>query len=257
MNRFYKISFLLAVTCAGLIAAYLIPPLAQDPSYHNFADQRTLHGVANYWNSLSNLLFILIGLFGLYSSSRTLPHSPIDKLQTMYTLFFTGAILVGFGSAFYHLNPSNDTLVWDRLPMTISFMTFFSIIIAQYISLKAGKLIFYPMLVVGVIAVLYWHKTEQLAVGDIRPYAVIQFLPMILIPFILVLFGKSQQYTSYIWAVLIAYLLSKLSENFDMQIYEYTTHISGHSLKHLIASSGVLFFYLYFRKQIQIADDRV
>jgi hypothetical protein len=35
-----------------------------------------------------------------------------------WTLFFAGVTAVGFGSSYYHLNPNDATLVWDRLPVS-------------------------------------------------------------------------------------------------------------------------------------------
>jgi hypothetical protein len=37
-----------------------------------------------------------------------------------WTLFFAGVTAVGVGSTYYHLNPDNATLVWDRLPVSLS-----------------------------------------------------------------------------------------------------------------------------------------
>lgn len=173
----------------------------------------------------------------------------------MYTLFFTAAILIAVGSGYYHLNPSNTTLVFDRLPMSIAFMAFFSIIIAEYLSLNLGRLLFLPLLATGMIAVIYWFKTEQLGAGDIRPYLLIQFMPMILIPLILLLFKNGRQSSFYIWATLGAYVLSKLAEYMDADIYTATGFISGHSIKHLLAAAGILFIYLHFRRQRNPAYD--
>ena len=36
-------------------------------------------------------------------------------------VLFLGILLTGFGSAYYHLEPNDQTLFWDRLPMAISF----------------------------------------------------------------------------------------------------------------------------------------
>ena len=54
---------LMVISLAGLL---LLPPISQDQSYHQFADQRTLLGVPNFWNVVSNLPFIAIGAAGLW-----------------------------------------------------------------------------------------------------------------------------------------------------------------------------------------------
>ena len=57
--------FLVAVTAAGIAAAFWFSPIPQDPAYHGFADRRTLFGIPNFWNVFSNLPFVLVGAFGL------------------------------------------------------------------------------------------------------------------------------------------------------------------------------------------------
>ena len=44
-----RIPVLLLVTTCGIIVALLLPPIAQPPGYHDFADQRSLsgHGAAH------------------------------------------------------------------------------------------------------------------------------------------------------------------------------------------------------------------
>lgn len=255
MTKTKKILLLLLASCVCIIAATLVPPVAQDPTYHNFSDTRALYGIANFWNVASNGPFILFGLFGLYKTTRNIYNQDTKKLQRAYTLFFTSAMLVGIGSSYYHLNPSTDALLWDRLPMSIAFMSLFSIIVAEYISLTAGRLLLIPLLAVGAASVIYWLHTEQLGMGDLRPYAVVQFLPMLLIPAILILFKSAATSSKYIWALLLMYLLSKASEYFDVYIFNLLGDISGHSIKHLLSSLGLLFFYLHFNKRVKITHE--
>ncbi|MGA8954423.1 MAG: hypothetical protein WB503_03410, partial [Pseudolabrys sp.] len=100
---------LLALMAASLVGLLLLPAIAQDQSYHEFADQRTLFGIPNFWNVVSNFPFVAIGAVGLWQFRR---NPAIDVL-------FLGILLTGFGSAYYHLDPNDRTLFWDRLPMAI------------------------------------------------------------------------------------------------------------------------------------------
>jgi len=61
---------LLGLMVASLATLPLLPPIAQDPSYHQFADQRTLLGIPNFWNVVSNLPFVLVGTMGLWQFGR-------------------------------------------------------------------------------------------------------------------------------------------------------------------------------------------
>jgi hypothetical protein len=51
--------------------------------------------------------------------------------------FFAGVGLTAFGSAYYHLEPTNDRLLWDRLPMTVAFMGLFAAVLSERVRLRA------------------------------------------------------------------------------------------------------------------------
>ena len=155
-------------------------PIAQDPGYHLFHDDRTLLGIPNFWNVISNLPFLFAGLMGMQWVAMATPDNCLRQLRPAYYILFLGISFVAAGSDYYHLGPVNSTLVWDRLPMTIAFMALFSLVIGEFISIRAGQLLLLPLLVCGIISVVYWHITEGKGVGDLRLYALVQFLPMLL-----------------------------------------------------------------------------
>ncbi len=240
----FKLILTLGVILAGTIVAFFIPRIPQDPSYHDFIDQRMVFGIPNFWNIVTNVPFVIAGALGLYVCNPNIPQGGLPELQLGYRVFFLGILLVGFGSAYYHYNPSTQTLLWDRLPMTIAFMAFLCIIIGEHISVRSANRLLAPALVVGLGAVTYWYVTETMGVGDLRPYGLVQFLPMVLIPLILVLFPSRLSNSGYIWAVLGAYAASKIAEHQDAAIYHMSGIISGHSVKHLLASFGALLMAL-------------
>jgi hypothetical protein len=226
-----------ATLAAGLLMAFTKPPFAQDPTYHLFADDRAFAGVPNFWNVVTNLPFLLVGAFGLARLGRL--RRP--ELRTGILVFSFGVALVAFGSALYHLAPSNATLVWDRLPMTVGFMALFSLIVRDRLSEGLGRRALGPLLVLGASSVAYWYATELQGAGDLRFYYVIQFLPMLLIPLMLLTGpGAGGLRASWIWATLAIYLLAKQAESHDRALFEATALLSGHSLKHLIAAGAVL-----------------
>ena len=56
------------------------------------------------------------------------------------SLFGVAAIaLVAIGSGWYHHAPSNATLVWDRLPMTVAFMALFAAVLMDRVSTAFGR----------------------------------------------------------------------------------------------------------------------
>jgi surface polysaccharide O-acyltransferase-like enzyme len=244
-----KLYFLLALSLIGIVAVFFTDPIPQDHAYHNFADARKLFSIPNFWNVLSNLPFLIIGAAGFYSIASKKPQGIFPQLTAAYLLFYTGIFFTGIGSAYYHLNPENSTLLWDRLPMTITFMAFFAIIIGEFIGLETGRKILLPLLFVGAISVLYWHLSEMTGKGDLRLYALVQFLPIILIPVIMLLFKAKTDTTFFTWLVVIAYLIAKAFEIFDEQFLEITHQVSGHTLKHVVAALAPLIFLIGLYKR--------
>ena len=109
---------LAAVASVAIVGTLLAPRIPQDPSYHLFADTRTIGGIPNFWNVISNLPFALVGIYGLARVRRLASRA----LRPGYIVFCVAVIGVCFGSAYYHYAPSTPALVWDRLPMAIAFM---------------------------------------------------------------------------------------------------------------------------------------
>jgi hypothetical protein len=223
------------IALSAVIGVMFLPPISQDPGYHRFADARTLVGIPNFWNVISNSLFMLIGVLGLLKHRRKEIRNP----GIAYLLFCSGVFLVGIGSGYYHYSPSADSLVWDRLPITVSFMALFSMVVRDRVSENIGDLILWPLVVAGVTSVGYWYWTELSGRGDLRPYVVIQFLPMLLIPMMLIMYAGRAMRTSWLWATLGAYALAKLAEHFDVLIYSSIQVLSGHSIKHVLGALAV------------------
>ena len=227
-------------------------PVPQDPAYHEFSDSRSLLGVPNFWNVLSNLPFLIVGAAGLVFVNRNADKVCVSANEMAYYVFFIGILLTAFGSSYYHLAPGNETLLWDRLPMTIGFAGLVTIIVAEFVSARATRLLLVPLLLVGFASVEYWAWTESRGVGDLRPYAIVQFLPMLMIPVILLTHKPVIGEARYFWWMLAFYVLAKLLEFFDADIFAFGYLISGHSLKHVAAAmTPTVFLYaLISRRQL-------
>jgi len=231
-----KSSILFLTALIAVFAVFfLIKPVPQDLNYHQFADNRVIWGIPNALDLLSNIPFVLVGLLGM---AFTAGHG-FGVYYVPYFVFFAGVFLTGLGSSYYHYDPSNDTLFWDRLPMTIAFAGFFSSVISELINRKAAIVLLFPLLIVGMGSVFYWDWSEAQAEGDLRLYALVQFLPIILISFMLFLYKLPGKYLRYIMGLMIFYLISKLFEFFDLKIFNFLHFISGHTLKHLFAAAGI------------------
>jgi hypothetical protein len=234
MNERARIVILYIVSIAAIAAVALHAPIPQPAGYHQFADQRTLLGIANFYNVMSNLPFLIVGLIGIGEIAFRKPAGIVPRLRPAYLCLFIGIVLVAFGSGYYHHAPGDEALVWDRLPMTITFMALFAVVIGEHIDANAGLRLLVPLLVVGAASVLYWRM-----LGDLRPYVVVQFLPLLLVPLILLLYRSALTSVGYLWGLIGAYIVAKLLETADEAIFAWGQLVSGHTLKHLSAGLGM------------------
>lgn len=223
----------------------LSSPIAQDPAYHLFADQRTLLAIPNFWNVISNLPFIVVGALGLHLALQ----NKQEPLRIAWLAFFAGIFLTAFGSGYYHLDPDNESLAWDRLTMTIGFMSFVAIVIGEYLSVDWGRRLLVPLLIVGAGSVLYWTHTESLGAGDLRPYALVQFLPMLLVPIIVIARRSHSDLGPYIASMIAVYVAAKVPEHYDAQFLGAGNLFSGHSLKHILSALAPACLLLGFWKR--------
>ena len=222
--------FIYASILIPILAYLFLQPIPQDQAYHLFADQRTLWGIPHFGDVMGNLAFMIAGLYGLKVVIRN-PQCACHKTRLMFGIFFSGVFLTAFGSGWYHLQPDDERLVWDRLPMTVAFMGLFAGLISERLDEATGTRLLAPLLVLGAFSVFWWSRTD-----DLRLYAMVQFYPMLALLLILWLLPNRYSHGHYFWAVLGWYVVAKLMEHFDLQIQASLTIVSGHNLKHVIAA---------------------
>ncbi|KAF5187947.1 Alkaline ceramidase [Thalictrum thalictroides] len=235
-----------------IVLMIVTPSIPQSQDYHNFADHRNFLGIPNMLNVISNFPFLVIGIIGLILCYRgNYFQLSLEGELWGWTCFFIGVAAVAFGSSYYHLKPNDSRLVWDRLPMTIAFTSIIAIFVIERIDEKKGKASIIPLVMAGVISILYWRFFD-----DLRPYALVQFLPCIAIPLMAILMPPMYTHSTYwLWAAGF-YLLAKLEEAEDKVIYRWTHHVvSGHTLKHLAAAMVPVFLTLMLAKR-SIAPER-
>ncbi|WP_153799527.1 ceramidase domain-containing protein [Foetidibacter luteolus] len=246
-----KTLLLLLLSLVSIAIIPFLPKVGQALSFHHFSDARTILHVPNFMNVASNFPFLLVGILGLVNTWR---QSNAAGAKLLYTALFTGICLTAVGSGYYHFQPGNNTLVYDRIPMTVVFMAFFCVTIARLVSKTVGVLLLAPLVIAGVASVVYWHVTELRHQGDLRWYGWVQFYPVVFIPLVMLLFrtrSSPHQFRLLGYAILW-YLLAKVLEHYDQAIYHATKQISGHTLKHLAAGMATVCIYrLLFPKKMQ------
>jgi hypothetical protein len=225
-----------AFTLLAIAAAVLLPAVPQPAEYHRFADARPMLGIANFLDVASNAAFLLAGLAGLWATLRPGAAFASPRERWPYALFFSGLLLTAAGSAYYHLWPDNETLFWDRVPMTVAFMSLIASQVVDRLSVRAGLALLLPMLVLGIVSVVYWRVTERAGVGNVVPYAVLQAYAVVAVAWLAVLHPSRYTHGNAIYAVFAAYVLAKVLEHFDHELYALGGVVSGHTLKHVAAA---------------------
>ncbi|HEX9196147.1 MAG TPA: hypothetical protein VF854_08990, partial [Azonexus sp.] len=173
-GRRSPVYWFIGLTILALLAALLLPAVKQPLDYHDFADHRHVHGIDNFLDVVSNAGFLIFGVMGLLiiGKGRACFERPSERWP--YITFFIGLVLTAVGSGYYHLAPDNETLFWDRLPMTIAFMGLVAAQIVDRISVRAGLVLLPPALLIGAASVIYWLITERLGAGNVIPYGILQ-----------------------------------------------------------------------------------
>jgi hypothetical protein len=240
MSTQSRVWFIAGFTLLSVLAALLLPAMQQPLDYHEFADDRHLHGVDNFLDVASNAAFVLAGLAGLAIVARRATVFEHGFERWPYFVFFVGVVLTGAGSAWYHLWPDNASLFWDRLPMTIAFMSLVAAQVGDRLDPRLGLKLLAPMLAVGAASVLYWRATELAGHGNVIPYAVLQGYSVVIL--FLLAWLQPSRYTrgNDIYWAFTGYVVAKVLETFDHQIYAIGHVASGHTLKHLAAAIAAL-----------------
>lgn len=241
------LGFFLTLTACFFV---FVPPIPQDTFYHNFADQRDFWGIPNTFDVLTSLAFLIVGVWGLIFLWQNQSRIALQHKRELifWILFFGGVSLVAFGSGYYHLNPTNETLVWDRYAIAFAIMAWFSYILYAHGENRFGFFALPVLILFGLGTVWYWDYTEAQGIGDLRPYAVAQFGPLILTPFLLYLNKGDYTGRRYLVGLLLWMVLAKITEATDGPIFQLSQGIiSGHTLKHFASALGCFEMIRYLK----------
>ncbi|MCU7941726.1 MAG: ceramidase [Candidatus Thiodiazotropha sp. (ex Cardiolucina cf. quadrata)] len=212
-----------------LVLLLMFEPIPQDVAYHHFVDTGRFLGVPNFFDVISNLAFLLVGAVGIAFCLKN--HT--GPSHSAWLVLFIGVSLVSVGSIYYHWSPSNETLVWDRLPMSIGFMGFLAALLSEYVDRRLSCLLI-PLVIVGIGSVLYGYFFE-----DLRLYVWVQFIPLLTLPFFLALFSSRFTHQGLLFVALVLYALAKGAEVYDIAVFQMTGEaISGHTVKHFLAAAS-------------------
>ena len=233
-----RLGLIVGVCISALVALILTPKIRLGAGYHDFADTRIVFGLPHALDVLSNVPFIVVGMWGLlWLLGDTSRLSFLDmRERTPYFVFFAGVALTGTGSFCYHLSPSNSRLPWDLIPMACCFETLVVALFMERVNVRIGLICLVPLLLLGVASVAEWYWSEARGLGDYKFYLFVQFFSPVVVALILVLFPSPYSGTRYLAAAFALFVAAKLFESLDRAIYSLGEIVSGHSLKHVTAA---------------------
>ena len=240
----------LAVTLLLAAAALFHGPIHQPAGYHDFADRTLLWGVPHFCDVSSNLGFAIVALWGWVGLAPARGHPGLRHGWAGYRLFLIGLFLTALGSSWYHLVPDNARLVWDRLPIALACTGLLAGVWGDARQKESRSLAAWLVLA-GALSVGWWHYTDLSGMGDLRPYLLLQVLPIVLIPLWQSIYRSPAADRLAFGGALAIYVLAKFGELYDHEIAAVLGPLTGHTLKHMLAtaSAALIVARLVFRAQ--------
>jgi hypothetical protein len=226
------------ITVGMIVILALHGPIAQPAHYNEFADQSAAFGIPHAADVFSNAGFALVAIWGWLTLR---PRRASDQLRAGwpgYRLFLIGLFLTAFGSAFYHLAPDNIRLIWDRLPIALVCA---GLLAGVRGDIRGGSNTGIDVIVLALYAVAsvaWWAVTERNGAGDLRPYLLLQGLALILIPLWQAIYRAPRTDRIAFATAMLLYILAKVAEVLDHEIASAFGFVTGHTLKHLIATAA-------------------
>ncbi|XP_018446743.1 uncharacterized protein LOC108818307 isoform X2 [Raphanus sativus] len=182
--------------------------------HHVFADKRNFMGVPNTLNVMTNFPFLIIGVLGfVLCVGGSFFNISLKGEIWGWTLFYASVSSLAFGSAYYHLKPDDNTIVWDTLP---------------FFGRESGgeSRIELPRLA---------------SVHFISQRCLRQLIPCLAIPIMTVLLPPKYTHSRFWLLATAAHSVSKIEGLADSKIYNANGYIiSGHSLGHLCSALSML-----------------
>jgi len=217
------------------IVLFALGPMPQDPSYHDFADSTVLD-IPHFAIVATNIAFLVVGIWGLFLlyARRARERPEPFAIAAPYVVFFAGFVLTAFGSAYYHADPTNLTLTWDRAAMTVIFAGITAIYVGDRLDWNIAAWIVLPVLIsLGLASQLYVAFGHD----DLRLYRLVQYGSILtVVVTCLVLRGRHTSIRTAVWMA-FWFGLATVSEHLDREIHQVLgPPLGGHVLKHVLAA---------------------
>jgi len=241
-----------AVTLLLAAAALFHGPIHQPEGYHDFADQSVVWGVPHFCDVSSNIGFALVAFWGWLGLARQREHEALRHGWAGYRLFLIGLFLTALGSTWYHLAPDNARLVWDRLPIALACAGLLAGVMGDVYRRDSHRdAALLALAAAGSVA--WWRYTDLAGADDLRPYLLLQILPIVLIPLWQWLYGAPRADRLAFGGAIALYILAKAAELNDHALAAWFSPVTGHTLKHLLATAAALLIVAGLRSRVALS----
>jgi hypothetical protein len=213
-------------------------PIPQLAGYHAFADTRHWMGVANAGDVLSNLAFVAVAAWAWATEDRAAGEDGAQRRAR--AAFIASLFLTALGSIWYHLAPDNQRLFFDRVPIALACASLLCLMHARA-SGRASPGALPAMLLAAIASVVWWSRTEAMGAGDLRPYLLLQFAPLVLVPLWQWQYGRPREERVHFGIAIALYVAAKALELADHAVLDALAVVSGHALKHVAAAVAAVF----------------
>ena len=166
-------------------------------------------------------------------------------LTSLWLALIAGSIEVSLSDTFRALFGSSDTMTAEvvrklRLPRALTGFACGGLLAGVWGDVKrqSSAVLTAWLALLAIYSVAWWYFTEQAGDGDLRPYLMFQVLPMVLIPLWQWLYQAPTADRLSFGTALLLYAVAKVTELHDHEIAEATGLLTGHTIKHLLATAA-------------------
>ena len=226
------------ITVGLIVILALHGRIAQPVHYNEFADQSAALGIPHAADVLSNAGFALVAVWGWLTLWPRRGSARLRAGWPGYRLFLIGLFLTAFGSGYYHLAPDNARLIWDRLPIALACAGLLAGVRGDSKPGSRTGIEAIALACCAVASVAWWVYTDLGGADDLRPYLLLQGLPLVLVPLWQAIYRAPRAERIAFALAMALYVLAKLAEVLDQEIAAALGVVSGHTLKHLLATAA-------------------
>ena len=220
-----------------------MPPVALDISPYHFACDGEIFGIPHFWNLLTNVPLLLLGVHGLRRARKLARDGRAVSFN--WIGIWISTIAIGLGSIAYHGWLTPWGLALDRIAISGLIAFFLAHTADVALGIGPSRRLSFGLLVACQATVLVW-----ILGGTAWIYGVLQAVGGVAVLAVFVRggwrarrgLGPLSVSPRPVYLFALCYGLAKLFELYDEPVCELTGFLGGHPIKHVFSALGILAF---------------